>query len=202
MFELPTLPYAYHALEPHIDARTMQIHHAKHHQGYINKLNKALEQANHPPATLETIVATWGREDATIRNNGGGHYNHMLFWENISPDGGGTPTGMLAQAMQRDFQHYDHFKQTFTTQATGHFGSGWAWLCTDATGNLSIITTPNQDNPLMLERVSPCYPILGLDLWEHAYYLNYQNSRADYAKAFWQIVYWPKVQARYEKRLR
>ncbi|MGB0356770.1 MAG: superoxide dismutase [Cytophagales bacterium] len=197
MFQLPLLTYTYHALEPNIDAYTMQTHYEKHFAGYLNKMNKALSTDGYPTCTIEEVIKTFAKKNTTLRNNGGGYYNHLLFFENIAPNGGGMPKGKLAEAIVRDFNRYEDFVVAFSACATKHFGSGWAWLCTDASGKLHILSTPNQDNPLMLEGVTSYQPILGLDLWEHAYYLKYQNRRGDYIKAFWNIVYWPKVEERY-----
>jgi len=196
---LPQLPYDFSALEPHIDSKTMEIHHGKHHQGYINNLNAALEgQADLANKSISELI---GNLDAvpeevrsTVRNNGGGHYNHSLFWKVMDPKGGGQPEGDLAQAIDQDFGGFDALKEKFTIAATTRFGSGWAWLGLDANGQLVISSTKNQDNPLMKTLVStPCTPILGLDVWEHAYYLGYQNRRPDYIAAFWNIVNWPEV---------
>ena len=192
--ELPQLPYAYDALEPHIDARTMEIHHTKHHQGYVNNLNSAL--SSHPELeskSVEELVKDLGSipEDirTAVRNNGGGHANHSLFWLCMSPNGGGEPTGELADAINCAFGSMDSFKEQFAKAGATRFGSGWAWLCVDGSGNLVITSTPNQDNPL----TDGLTPILGLDVWEHAYYLNYQNRRPDYISAFWNVINWDQV---------
>lgn len=192
--ELPQLPYEYDALEPHIDARTMEIHHTKHHQTYVNNLNNAL--SNHPELeskSIEELVKDLGSipEDirTAVRNNGGGHANHSIFWLCMSPNGGGEPTGELADAINSSFGSLDSFKEQFAKAGTTRFGSGWAWLCVDGNGKLVVTSTPNQDNPLN----DGLSPILGLDVWEHAYYLNYQNRRPDYISAFWNIVNWDQV---------
>ncbi len=192
--ELPQLPYEYDALEPHIDARTMEIHHTKHHQTYVNNLNNAL--SNHPELeskSIEELVKDLGSipEDirTAVRNNGGGHANHSIFWLCMSPNGGGEPTGELADAINSSFGSLDSFKEQFAKAGATRFGSGWAWLCVDGNGKLVVISTPNQDNPL----TDGLSPILGLDVWEHAYYLNYQNRRPDYISAFWNIVNWDQV---------
>ena len=200
---LPELPYAKDALEPHIDARTMEIHHDKHHATYVNKLNAALEA--HPELadqTLETLLTDLAAvpEDirTAVRNNGGGHYNHSLFWEILSPDAGNAPEGELAAAIDRDLGGLDAFKEAFAQAATTRFGSGWAWLTVDAAGKLSVSSTPNQDNPLMKGVVDTVgTPILGLDVWEHAYYLNYQNRRPDYIAAWWNVVNWTRADELY-----
>jgi Fe-Mn family superoxide dismutase len=196
-FELPKLPYAYNALEPHIDARTMEIHHTKHHQAYINNLNKALEgHADLQNKSLEDLLKNISSVPENIRtavqNNGGGHHNHSLFWEIMGPGKGGEPTGDLANAINSAFGSFSAFKEKFTAAATGRFGSGWAWLVSDH-GKLDIISTANQDSPLMQGKT----PLLGLDVWEHAYYLNYQNRRPDYVAAWWNVVNWDEVARRY-----
>jgi Fe-Mn family superoxide dismutase len=190
-FELPSLPYAHDALEPHIDARTMEIHHGKHHAGYTAKLNAAVEGTELEGKSIEEILSS-GTLSVGIRNNGGGFYNHRLFWEVMSPNGGGAPTGDLAAAIDRDFGSLDSFKETFSNAAATQFGSGWAWLCVKD-GKLSVCSTANQDNPLMKSVGCGGTPILGLDVWEHAYYLNYQNRRPDYINAFFNVVNWDKV---------
>lgn len=196
-FTLPALPYAFDALEPHIDARTMEIHHGKHHQAYVNNLNAAIEKApelqgkslddlmrgiNSVPESVRTAV----------RNNGGGHWNHSLFWQLMGPNGGGEPSGKLADAIKSSFGDFSKFKEQFAAAAAGRFGSGWAWLIDDGNGKLSITSTPNQDNPLMEGKKA----ILGLDVWEHAYYLKYQNRRPDYVSAWWNVVDWSAVAKR------
>lgn len=190
-FELPELPYAYDALEPHFDARTMEIHHSKHHNGYTTKLNAAIEGKD--VGSIEDILAKAGEHGAGIRNNGGGYYNHKLFWEILSPTGGGEPSGELAEAINKAFTSFEEFKKAFSAAAATRFGSGWAWLCVQPDGSLKVCSTPNQDNPLMDVAECSGTPILGLDVWEHAYYLNYQNKRPDYISAFWNIVNWDKV---------
>lgn len=190
-FELPALPYAYDALEPHFDARTMEIHHSKHHQGYTNNLNNALEGSDLAGKSIEDILAEGENLSAGLRNNGGGFYNHRMFWEILSPNGGGEPTGELADAINRDFGSLENLKTEFNKAAATRFGSGWAWLCVN-NGKLEVCSTANQDNPLMGLGCSGT-PIMGLDVWEHAYYLNYQNRRPDYISAFWNIINWGKV---------
>ncbi len=197
-FSLPSLPYAFDALEPHVDARTMEIHHGKHHQAYVNNLNAALE--SHPEyqnKSIEEILATLDSLPEAIRtavrNNGGGHANHTLFWEVMKPGGSSQPSGALADAINSSFDSFDGFKEKFADAAAKRFGSGWAWLVASTNGALEITSTPNQDTPLMEGRT----PILGLDVWEHAYYLNYQNRRPDYIKAWWNVVNWDEVARRY-----
>lgn len=197
MFELPKLPYAYDALEPHVDARTMEIHHTKHHNGYTTKLNAAIEGTDLAGKSIEAILAGAGSAGAGVRNNGGGFYNHCLFWEVMSPNGGGTPSGDLAAAIDEAFGSYDAFKDAFANAAGTRFGSGWAWLIKDANGKLHVTSTPNQDNPLMDVAEVKGTPILGLDVWEHAYYLNYQNRRPDYVQAFFSVVNWDAVAAKF-----
>lgn len=197
MFELPKLKYAYDALEPHIDARTMEIHYSKHHQGYTNKLNAAIEGSDHADASIEDILAQAGKAGAAVRNNGGGFYNHALFWDVMSPNGGGHPSGELAEAINEAFGSYDDFKEKFSTAAKTQFGSGWAWLLVGKDGKLHVSGTPNQDNPLMDVADVKGTPILGLDVWEHAYYLNYQNKRPDYVAAFFNVIDWDAVNKRY-----
>jgi Fe-Mn family superoxide dismutase len=193
-FELPKLPYSYDALEPHIDAKTMEIHHTKHHNGYTTKLNNAIEGTELANESIENLLANHTSNTA-VRNNGGGFWNHKLFWEVMSPNGGGEPGGDLAEAIKRDFGSFNEFKTQFSNAAATRFGSGWAWLGVKSDGTLGVCSTPNQDNPLMGEAagVCDCIPILGLDVWEHAYYLNYQNRRPDYISAFWNIVNWDVV---------
>ncbi|MDN3517787.1 superoxide dismutase [Aquisalimonas lutea] len=200
--ELPELPYAHDALEPHIDAKTMEIHHGKHHNTYVTKLNAALE--NHPDLASKPVEVLIRRIkdlpadiQTPVRNNGGGHANHSMFWQMMSPNGGGEPSGELAEAVKSTFGSFDAFKEEFTNAALGRFGSGWAWLVV-AGGKLKITSTPNQDSPLMEDIADvPGTPILGLDVWEHAYYLNYQNRRPDYVAAFWNLVNWDDVAKRY-----
>lgn len=194
-FELPDLPYPNDALEPHIDARTMEIHHDKHHGAYTTKLNGAIEGTELEGLSIEEILAKGADAlPAAVRNNGGGYYNHNLFWEWLSPQGGGEPNGELAEAIARDFGSFDSFKEKFADAAATRFGSGWAWLVSDG-GTLSVTSTPNQDSPAMEGK----HAILGLDVWEHAYYLNYQNKRPDYISAFWNVVNWPKVSELYSQ---
>jgi Fe-Mn family superoxide dismutase len=197
MFELPKLPYAYDALEPHIDARTMEIHHTKHHNGYTNKLNAALEGTDLAGSSIEDIMANVSSASTGVRNNGGGFYNHSLFWSVMGPNGGGTPSGDLATAIDEAFGSYDAFKDAFASAAGTRFGSGWAWLLVGADGKLHVSSTPNQDNPLMDVAEVQGTPILGLDVWEHAYYLNYQNRRPDYVQAFFEVINWDAVAERY-----
>ena len=197
-FELPTLPYAYDALEPHIDARTMEIHHSKHHAGYTSNLNAAIAGTDLENESIESLLANHV-ENKAIRNNGGGYWNHKLFWEVMSPNGGGAPTGNLADSIDKAFGSFDKFKEEFAKAAATQFGSGWAWLCVTDKGTLAVCSTPNQDNPLMPVASCSGKPILGLDVWEHAYYLNYQNKRPDYISAFWNVVNWDEVSKRFEK---
>ncbi|MFT7120026.1 MAG: Fe-Mn family superoxide dismutase [Neolewinella sp.] len=197
MFTLPALPYAHDALEPHIDARTMEIHHGKHHNGYTNKLNAALEGNDLAGKSIEDILTVAGSAGAGVRNNGGGFYNHSLFWSVMGPNGGGTPSGDLGAAIDSAFGSFDAFKDAFAKAAGTRFGSGWAWLSVAADGSLQVSSTPNQDNPLMDVADVKGTPILGLDVWEHAYYLNYQNRRPDYVQAFFSVVDWSAVSARF-----
>jgi len=197
-FELPNLPYAHDALEPHIDARTMEIHHGKHHAGYTSKLNAAIEGTEMEGKSIEDLLANH-TDNTAVRNNGGGYYNHDLFWKIMSPNGGGNPSGELAEAIDSAFGSLDNFKKKFSDAAAGQFGSGWAWLCVHPGGKLEVCSTPNQDNPLMPGIGCGGTPILGLDVWEHAYYLNYQNRRPDYISAFWNVVNWDEVSSRYAK---
>lgn len=207
-FELPSLPYAPNALEPHIDARTMEIHHGKHHLTYITNLNKALE--SHPDLAAKSIdelvtgVASLPDSVKTaVRNNGGGHWNHSFFWNIMAPGAGGSPLGSLAKAIDEAFGSYAEFQAKFEASGATRFGSGWVWLTLKADGTLCVCSTPNQDNPLMAGITEcPGTPLLGCDVWEHAYYLNYQNRRADYLKAFWNVVNWDAVNARYEAALK
>ena len=196
-FQLPNLPYAYDALEPHIDARTMEIHHTKHHNGYTTKLNGAIEGTALEGKSIEEILTGLDMGNAAVRNNGGGFYNHCLFWEIMSPDGGGQPGGDLASAVNAAYGSYDGFKEVFSNAAATRFGSGWAWLCVHKGGKVEICSTPNQDNPLMPGVGCGGTPILGIDVWEHAYYLNYQNRRPDYISAFYHVINWGKVAENY-----
>jgi len=192
-FQLPKLPYAHDALEPHIDARTMEIHHGKHHAGYTNNLNAAIEGTDLEGKAIEDILVGISKHSDAVRNNGGGFYNHSLFWQVMSPNGGGAPTGALAEAINRAFGSFDGFKDAFSKAAATRFGSGWAWLIKKADGSLAVTSTPNQDNPLMDVADDQGTPLLGLDVWEHAYYLNYQNRRPDYIAAFFHVINWEKV---------
>jgi len=196
-FELPKLPYAYDALEPHIDARTMEIHHGKHHNGYTTNLNNAIAGTDLEGQTIESILTSLDANNGAVRNNGGGFYNHRLFWNVMSPDGGGTPTGALADAINTAFGSFDGFKDAFAKAAATRFGSGWAWLCVHKGGTVEVCSTANQDNPLMPGIGCGGFPILGIDVWEHAYYLNYQNRRPDYIQAFFNVVDWKKVSEMY-----
>ena len=189
-FELPKLPYDYNALEPHIDAKTMEIHHSKHHNGYTNNLNNAISNSDFADKSIEQICSSPGLTDA-IRNNGGGYYNHCLFWRIMSPAGGGTPHGKIGEAINETFGSFENFKDEFSKAAASRFGSGWAWLC-DCDGKLKICTTANQDNPLM-EGQCGGTPLMCLDVWEHAYYLNYQNRRPDYIEAFFNVLNWEEI---------
>jgi Fe-Mn family superoxide dismutase len=195
-FELPDLPYAFDALEPHIDAKTMEIHHDRHHAGYTNNLNNAIAGTDLEGKSIEEILANVAG-NAAVRNNGGGYYNHNLFWTVMSPNGGGAPQGALSDAINATFGSLDSLKETFSKAAATRFGSGWAWLIVDGSGQLAVTSTPNQDNPLMDVAEVKGTPILGLDVWEHAYYLKYQNKRPDYIQAFWNVVNWDEVAARF-----
>lgn len=196
-FELPKLPYAYDALEPHIDARTMEIHHTKHHNGYTTKLNGAIEGTDLEGKSIEAILGDLDMNNGAVRNNGGGFYNHSLFWNVLSPNGGGTPNGEVADAINSAFGSFEEFKNKFSSAAGTRFGSGWAWLCVHKGGKLEVCSTPNQDNPLMPGVACEGTPILGLDVWEHAYYLNYQNRRPDYVNAFFNVINWDEVSKLY-----
>ena len=198
-FELPALSYAYDALEPHIDARTMEIHHSKHHNGYTTKLNSAITDTPLAGQSIESILNNLDLENKAVRNNGGGFFNHCLFWEVMSPNGGGLPSGKLAAAIDTEFGSFDDFKTAFANAAATQFGSGWAWLCVDANGRVKVCATANQDNPLMPGIGCEGSPILGIDVWEHAYYLNYQNRRPDYIDAFFNVIDWNKVASLYDK---
>ena len=199
-FQLPDLPYNFDALEPHIDSKTMQIHHGKHHAGYTSKLNSAIEGTNLNNKTIEAILKGLDMSNSALRNNGGGYFNHCLFWEIMGPNCGGSPSGRLSAAINDAFGSYDDFKSSFSSAAGTRFGSGWAWLCTDAQGNLEVCSTANQDNPLMPGECGKT-PILGLDVWEHAYYLNYQNRRPDYISAFFEVINWDKVSEKYNEAI-
>jgi len=191
-FELPKLPYSYNALEPHIDARTMEIHYTKHHQAYVTNLNNAIAGTDAEKLSIEDICKNISKYPMPVRNNGGGHFNHSLFWTLMAPNAGGEPTGEVATAINAAFGSFEEFKKLFATAGTGRFGSGWAWLIVKD-GKLAISSTPNQDNPLMDVAEVKGTPILALDVWEHAYYLNYQNRRPDYITAFWNVVNWAEV---------
>lgn len=199
-FELPNLPYAYDALEPHIDAQTMEIHHTKHHQAYVTKLNGAIEGTDAADASLEEIIKNASKYSGAVRNNGGGHYNHAFFWPLLSANGG-APSGKLAEAINSTFGSLDKLKEEFNNAAATRFGSGWAWLIVDGSGKLKVTSTPNQDNPLMDVAEVKGTPVLGLDVWEHAYYLKYQNKRPDYIAAFWNVVNWEQAEKNYQNAL-
>ena len=196
-FELPKLNYSFDALEPHIDTKTMQIHYGKHHLGYTTKLNAAIEGTNLEGENIESLLLNLDISNSAVRNNGGGFYNHCLFWEIMSPNGGGVPTGKLGNAIERSFGSYEAFQSKFSAEAGNRFGSGWAWLCANEDGSLEICSTANQDNPLMKGVGCEGQPIMGLDVWEHAYYLNYQNRRPDYVNAFFNVINWQKVEENY-----
>lgn len=197
-FQLPKLPYAYDALEPHIDARTMEIHHTKHHAGYTNNLNNAIAGTDLEGKSIEDILNNLDMSNAAVRNNGGGFYNHDLFWKMMSPNGGGEPTGDVATAITNAFGSFENFKDVFAKAAATRFGSGWAWLCVHKGGKVEVCSTPNQDNTLMPDVACGGMPILALDVWEHAYYLNYQNRRPDYIEAFFNVINWDEVAKRYD----
>jgi len=196
-FTLPALPYATNALEPHIDAKTMEIHHGKHHNAYVTNLNAAIAGKPEESLSIEEICKNISKYPVAVRNNGGGHYNHSLFWTIMGPNAGGTLTGALAEAINSAFGSFDEFKNKFAAAGAGRFGSGWAWLIKDSAGKLQITSTPNQDNPLMDVAEVKGTPLLGLDVWEHAYYLNYQNRRPDYIAAFWNVINWNEVAKRF-----
>ncbi len=196
-FTLAPLPYAYEALEPHIDTLTMQIHHGKHHQAYVDNLNKAVAGTDNESKSLEELVKVAGTISPAVRNNGGGHWNHTFFWESLAPNAGGVPSGKLAEAINAAFGSFDSFKEKFSNAGMTRFGSGWAWLLVKD-GKLEVSSTPNQDNPLMDVADVKGSPVLGADVWEHAYYLKYQNKRADYLAAFWNVVNWDIVSERFE----
>ena len=197
-FTLPDLPYAHDALEPHIDTRTMEIHHGKHHNGYTNKLNAAIEGTDLDGKSIEDILKNLDMTNNAVRNNGGGYYNHSLFWSVMSPNGGGEPSGALADAINEAYGSFDAFKDAFSKAAAKRFGSGWAWLCAHKGGKVEVCSTANQDNPMMPDIGCGGAPIMGLDVWEHAYYLNYQNRRPDYISAFFNVINWDAVSANYE----
>lgn len=196
-FELAPLPYASNALEPHIDQTTMEIHHGRHHNTYVTNLNNAVNGTDMDGKSLEDLLAGVSKYPVAVRNNGGGHWNHTFFWNSMSPDGGGQPTGELAEAINQKFGSFEALKEEFAKAATGRFGSGWAWLIVTGDGDLAITSTPNQDNPLMDVADQKGTPILGLDVWEHAYYLKYQNKRPDYIAAWWNVVDWNGANERY-----
>lgn len=196
-FELPNLPYAHDALEPHFDTLTMQIHHGKHHNAYVTNLNAAIAGTEHEGKSLEELMASISTLPVAVRNNGGGHYNHSLFWTILSPSGGGEPTGAIADAITNTFGSYDKFREEFSKAAATRFGSGWAWLCVKADKSICVCSSPNQDNPLMDIAECPGTPVLGIDVWEHAYYLHYQNRRPDYVTAFYNLINWEEVNKRY-----
>jgi Fe-Mn family superoxide dismutase len=196
-FTLPNLPYAHNALEPHIDQQTMEIHHGKHHNAYVTNLNAALAGTENENASLETLLSKISTLSPAVRNNGGGHWNHTFFWNILAPNAGGAPTGDLAAAIEKTFGSFDAFKEEFNKAGITRFGSGWAWLVVLADGTLKVTSSPNQDNPLMDIAEVKGTPILGLDVWEHAYYLKYQNRRPDYVAAFWNLVNWAEVASLY-----
>lgn len=198
-FELPSLKYSYDALEPHIDSKTMEIHHGKHHAGYTNNLNNAIKDSDLEGKSIEEILSNLNLDNSAVRNNGGGFYNHCLFWNILSPSGGGEPAGAMSDAISNSFGSFDEFKTLFSKAAATRFGSGWAWLCVHPGGNLEICSTANQDNPLMKGIGCGGTPILALDVWEHAYYLNYQNRRPDYIAGFFNVVDWNSVSALFDQ---
>jgi superoxide dismutase, Fe-Mn family len=201
-FELPALPYAFNALEPHIDARTMEIHHGKHHNAYVTNLNNAVNaDANLQGKSLEDLIANISKYPMAVRNNGGGHWNHTFFWQIMSPTGGGEPKGEVAVAINGAFGSFENFKKEFSNAGATRFGSGWAWLSVDSNKNLFVSSTPNQDNPMMDIADKKGTPILGMDVWEHAYYLHYQNRRPDYMAAFYNIINWDEVNTRFKKAI-
>ena len=199
-FQLPDLPYNFDALEPHIDSKTMQIHHGKHHAGYTTKLNAAIAGTDLEGKSIVDILKNLDMSNTAVRNNGGGYFNHCLFWEIMGPNGSGAPSGALANAIDKSFGSFDEFKSKFSTAAGTRFGSGWAWLCVDSEGGLEVCSTANQDNPLMPGECGKT-PILGLDVWEHAYYLKYQNRRPDYVEAFFSVINWVKVSENYNSAI-
>jgi len=198
-FTLPQLPYSFNALEPHIDAKTMEIHHGKHHQAYVTNLNNAIANSDAEKLSIEDLCKNISKYPAAVRNNGGGHYNHSMFWTLMKQNGGGNPSGALGDAIQSAFGSFDEFKTKFAAAGTGRFGSGWAWLIVGADKKLAISSTPNQDNPIMDVAEVKGIPILGLDVWEHAYYLNYQNRRPDYITAWWNVVNWDEASKRFSE---
>ena len=200
-FQLPDLNYGFDSLEPHIDTKTMQIHHGKHHAGYTSKLNAAVEGTDLEGKSIEDLLSNLDLSNSAVRNNGGGYYNHCLFWEIMSPNGGGSPSGNLLAAIEKAFGSFDEFKAEFSKAAATRFGSGWAWLCAHSDGSLEICSTANQDNPIMNGIGCGGSPILGLDVWEHAYYLNYQNRRPDYINGFFNVIDWAKVEEKYNSSI-
>ena len=196
-FELPKLKYSYDSLEPHIDSKTMEIHHGKHHAGYTNNLNNAISGSELENHSIEEILKNLNIENSALRNNAGGYYNHNLFWDILSPSGGGKPNGKLLESINNGFESFENFKEEFSKAAATRFGSGWAWLCVHENGTLKVCSTANQDNPLMPGIGFDGFPILGIDVWEHAYYLNYQNRRPDYINAFFNLINWEKVNEKY-----
>ena len=200
-FQLPDLNYGFDSLEPHIDTKTMQIHHGKHHAGYTSKLNAAVEGTDLEGKSIEDLLSNLDLSNSAVRNNGGGYYNHCLFWEIMSPNGGGSPSGNLLDAIEKAFGSFDEFKAEFSKAAATRFGSGWAWLCAHSDGSLEICSTANQDNPIMNGIGCGGSPILGLDVWEHAYYLNYQNRRPDYINGFFNVIDWAKVEEKYNSSI-
>jgi Fe-Mn family superoxide dismutase len=200
-FELPALPYAFNALEPHIDARTMEIHHGKHHQAYVTNLNNAIAGTDAEKLSIEEICKNISKYPAPVRNNGGGHFNHSMFWKLMKANGGGAPSGELADAINKHFTSFDEMKKQFAAAAATRFGSGWAWLAVKKDKTLCICSTPNQDNPLMDIAECPGIPVLGIDVWEHAYYLHYQNRRPDYVAAFWNVINWDEVAKNYKQAM-
>jgi Fe-Mn family superoxide dismutase len=200
-FQLPDLNYGFDSLEPHIDAKTMQIHHGKHHAGYTSKLNAAVEGTDLEGKSIEDLLSNLDLSNSAVRNNGGGYYNHCLFWEIMGPNGGGSPSGDLLSAIEKAFGSFDEFKAEFSKAAATRFGSGWAWLCAHSDGSLEICSTANQDNPIMNGIGCGGSPILGLDVWEHAYYLNYQNRRPDYINGFFNVIDWAKVEEKYNSSI-
>ena len=200
-FQLPDLNYGFDSLEPHIDAKTMQIHHGKHHAGYTSKLNAAVEGTDLEGKSIEDLLSNLDLSNSAVRNNGGGYYNHCLFWGIMSPNGGGSPSGNLLAAIEKGFGSFDEFKAEFSKAAATRFGSGWAWLCAHSDGSLEICSTANQDNPIMNGIGCGGSPILGLDVWEHAYYLNYQNRRPDYIDGFFNVIDWAKVEEKYNSSI-
>jgi Fe-Mn family superoxide dismutase len=201
-FELPKLPYEYPALEPHVDARTMEIHHSKHHNAYVTNLNAAIAGTEWEGKSIDELMKNISKLSPAVRNNGGGHFNHSLFWTIMSPNGGGNPTGAVAVAINTAFGSYDKFKEEFAKAATTRFGSGWAWLCVKADKSICVCSSPNQDNPTMDIAECPGTPVLGIDVWEHAYYLHYQNRRPDYINAFFNVINWDEVNRRFAEAIK